>query len=1145
MLRRISTLIILSLLVVAFFAMTAAAASEYVPTKRVSNPMVSKVMQYALPYPDESVFELSSSGKDITPSSLGIANPPGSASPGRRLGFTWYDYQHNGTMGRQVTWGTDPVTGPVVHFDWMFLPTAVIANDRAYQYSAYINNANTMLAPVTVQPSGEYAGYVGIDVTKTITGSGSANKAVLAGHNNQGSGYSCHFYWDFSPAFGFFSANSRIPDATQMWSAQTGAEYTIWPTMRYQDVAGNTPVTHAFAQASMPTAADPQAVYYFRKVGANETGTWDFPPKIVDTIFDISQDVACSDISGKVALVWTANRCPDLDACDICSDNTGNEAQGSVQWDNDIYYMISDDFGASWNDRVNLTKNRRDEAGYRPYTDLSALITTIPTTEDLAIGWSGRVWTGTEAVDGGRLACRMFAWSEGLGFNTNHADGLPRGNIRTVADLNWDQTTCNGGSWQMNGTKMSISECNGKLYFLWVQFNDIPNGVEDDCAQRGIDGSDVVGAANGELFLSVSNDRTGLLWDGARNLTNSYTPGCDSASGLGGRCDSDHWPSMARYGSNLFTNVHDSIKVDPSGGSYTGGYYLPVEYIADQTAGGIVQDEGTWQPADVVWFQLACVDPVPTKSLTLDRNEIAFPEYCKPNATKAYTIVAENTGNANLTANYSVAVTSGHPGGSITFQGGASGSISVNAGLANTLPTTLSLANGLISAQGELTGTVTFSGDFIQSPLVFPISFWIADTIIFPEFDTLYADDNAKAPYLALTIGNNGNMGNQGVGHVNLDYFDYGDCDVYDEETEDDPYPGDASIYLYDGSKVICWYNADADSIECNYSMFDHNWLTGGFFPGESFFDVAPGWITGTCAANIKGAQFFTRDTSIMIEQYIFAPTDVDNPQFMVQAAKFTNLTASTITGLAIGEAIDWDIPSDSASWNNDGFDFGRQLMYQVGGEYDAVSQCQANDRRYGGLAVKDVLVNGASKAPWGLYCMDNATQVYPLGHFDEDSLWNHMEDFAGYTSADSTDNDLHMVVTFGDGGADSRVDLAPGDEYIVVTVMVTGKDGEADFLAAVDEGLAWADCLFGGGPVTCCLLRADINHDGVGPDIGDLVYLVNYMFNGGPPPPCNDPSFGYMEADVNGDGVGPDIGDLVYLVNYMFNGGPAPVPCP
>jgi hypothetical protein len=33
---------------------------------------------------------------------------------------------------------------------------------------------------------------------------------------------------------------------------------------------------------------------------------------------------------------------------------------------------------------------------------------------------------------------------------------------------------------------------------------------------------------------------------------------------------------------------------------------------------------------------------------------------------------------------------------------------------------------------------------------------------------------------------------------------------------------------------------------------------------------------------------------------------------------------------------------------------------------------------------------------------------------------------------------------------------------------------------------------------------------------------------------------------DINGDGLfEPDIADLIYLVTYMFQGGPPLVPCP
>ncbi len=71
-----------------------------------------------------------------------------------------------------------------------------------------------------------------------------------------------------------------------------------------------------------------------------------------------------------------------------------------------------------------------------------------------------------------------------------------------------------------------------------------------------------------------------------------------------------------------------------------------------------------------------------------------------------------------------------------------------------------------------------------------------------------------------------------------------------------------------------------------------------------------------------------------------------------------------------------------------------------------------------------------------------------------------------------------------------------------------------------------------------CCELRGDIDHNGGEPDIADLVYIVSYMFSGGPEPPCIE------EADIDGNGSDPDIADLVYLVTYMFQGGPAPVPC-
>ena len=72
-------------------------------------------------------------------------------------------------------------------------------------------------------------------------------------------------------------------------------------------------------------------------------------------------------------------------------------------------------------------------------------------------------------------------------------------------------------------------------------------------------------------------------------------------------------------------------------------------------------------------------------------------------------------------------------------------------------------------------------------------------------------------------------------------------------------------------------------------------------------------------------------------------------------------------------------------------------------------------------------------------------------------------------------------------------------------------------------------------GQITFGLLCADIDGNGTAADIADLLYLVNYAFNSGPPP------VNMAMANIDGDD-GITIGDIVWLVTYMFDHGPAPV---
>jgi hypothetical protein len=69
--------------------------------------------------------------------------------------------------------------------------------------------------------------------------------------------------------------------------------------------------------------------------------------------------------------------------------------------------------------------------------------------------------------------------------------------------------------------------------------------------------------------------------------------------------------------------------------------------------------------------------------------------------------------------------------------------------------------------------------------------------------------------------------------------------------------------------------------------------------------------------------------------------------------------------------------------------------------------------------------------------------------------------------------------------------------------------------------------------------MRGNIDQDPAGTiSVSDLVYLVTFMFSGGPAPVC------FLEADVNASGV-LDVSDLVWLVSYMFQSGYPPYLCP
>jgi hypothetical protein len=163
----------------------------------------------------------------------------------------------------------------------------------------------------------------------------------------------------------------------------------------------------------------------------------------------------------------------------------------------------------------------------------------------------------------------------------------------------------------------------------------------------------------------------------------------------------------------------------------------------------------------------------------------------------------------------------------------------------------------------------------------------------------------------------------------------------------------------------------------------------------------------------------------------------------------------------------------------------------------------------------------------------------------DGDEVVDALDNCPALANADQSDTD--------NDGAGDLCDVCPGyDDFVD-----TDQDGHADgcdlcpgyddFADGDDDTVPdscdncpdlpnsdQADSDGNGVGDACQAVCGDANGDGLA-NVGDAVFMIAYIFNGGAPP---DPE---CAGDANGDG-NPNVGDAVYLIAYVFNGGPPPV---
>lgn len=1006
-------------------------------------------------------------------------------------------------MGRMIDWRNP---NPQVHMAYNQMP--VLYSFRSISYNVY--NPNSQSWPqgpdngcILTNTFSGWSGFVNIDVNPS-------GEAVIAGHVfNRPEFYPTDsarttVFKDLVSASCMFTY-SQVPNELAHYGALNPEYNFMWPKFEYH-IFGDDTVLYAFSSEgeTYNNSTEWRALTLYRMNSADLNGTWQ--AFTLDTVDFINQDITASRVSPRVACCWLRT------------------AAEGVYRNNDVWYLISNDMGATWEtyNKINVTDYQPDEEGYRAWLELSCL---FDTNDDLHIVWNACKYYGDRKPASGR-AGRLFHWSEYTAY------------INTVTSFEWDplRNCGQGGANSLNISRVSISECDGRLYIIWNQFGDPDNGDSIDCANPNVVPSHE--SYNADIYLSVSTNLSGYAWDKARNLTNTKTPGCDDNTF--NECANEVWPSMSRYGmDNLDFMLEmsdwppEAMSVDPSYGYYSGSHYLDVMYVNDVVPGmsdAIPEDnDGVPYNNPIKWFRLPCVDPIPGPVLFMTPTSIAYPEYTRHGEEKVYSIFLENLGNVDLNAlvfcekdTYSsynwlyinktyLSIPAGY---------GNKDSLEVvlnKYGVINYPGTVVNLV-GRVGVEWNQGGTMDTS--FVE------IDFYVADTIAGIAWDTISTN------HINLVVSSNGNMGHQSAGEVNMDFYNTLDCDNYMY----DYYSGNSKIYLNDASPIIlsAEISGSDTSVTASWSIFNSDLASENIFKPVTGHST-PQHMDETAYEGFHTGTFITVDSTLAIEKDYYAPKE--DVSFIIQCMKIFPYDGAAHVDVTIGEAYDWDIPSDSGVYNYSDVSIINQILYMVGGEWDDLSldsiECIDNDLRLGGAVFIGYYTNHEYNADpsvlnqgylySGYAALNSEFQhPYPAGELDPLEVYRKMVANSGFEVLPYEIKDQHIVLTFFE-----KYDFSPTDTLYIWSALASVYNGDDnDLFYQLDSAKNWfAEVLQQGSG--CPGVCGDFDNTG-DVNVVDLIKLINWFYLEGDPP--------YIQCVADVDGVGGiSNNDVISMIDYIY----------
>ncbi len=1013
---------------------------------------------------------------------------PAPQPPGDTVGITFYDYWQNGSVSRNIAY--NPGNG-IVHFAWMYWPAD--AGPRNVRYNAFDPAASTWVYPGSPgeDPGRNVsdfvnAGFNSVDVTST-------GAAVVYWHEGlYGDAFSTCYGWDIDPPAGSFNkiiappvgtANAENCQGVQSGSLEIDSRY-IWPKGVVDQVEGST-VQHIIATESplySPDTAEIRSYIYYRFVNdmlseCNATADDTLGVYIAEG-YTVNPVVVQDPASDRVAIIYLQPLYPDtLNPDDDCK---------WTQWQHDVAFLESTNGGESFLDQTAAYTNVTDytEGGslttsqikYKAYADVTAL---YDHNSNLHIVWNTPVFDPTDPEYPCLPHYGTVLW---------HWDSFSQ-SISLVYDGSIPDSFYTSGEYSPFPAftraiaKPNLAECDNKLYVSFTRFGGHP-----DTTQGGIDeniGGDYGdnNVLNGDIYLIASSDG-GATWgpDGAvPDYDVQITAGTGNAVRKGTAVDiTNTWTENCSAGDCHNENFASLAR-------YSTGN-LHIVYLDDNHAGYGVRGENNSEITRnaVMYMTYDCFSPevIFSYAITPDTSEGSFFFPIAPNGapdctigyTNSFSVSIRNTGNTPIdyvVSNNETWLIPSSTGGTIA------------AGIDPVAD--IDFAIGPVDSEGDYNDNITINltssaGD---AELVYHIDVVVACSYFIPDYQILSTGCWSAGLWNVPRAGT-AQRGDDG----NMFWFI------------------DSLAPMYDGGAIITY--AD-DVSQTFFSMYD------GSNDHVSF--VATDSLVVADSGNYEYArsEWATADACINGETDWYMPSHEDTC-VLIQRETICNNTDSAIT-VNIGEGIDWNFPDDSdGSVNESGVDISRRMVYQKGVSGSAAESC------YGGAFI-------CGDIP-GAIVLESDNRVYPNSGYVPADIGNLLATHSGFVAADSVE-DLNSVFIVA-----QNVIIETDSCFAFCMVKASHRENLAGLQSLIDAGKAFIvdngiNCP-GCEEIGC--LPGDANGSG-GVDIDDVVYVINYIFGGGP-----EPVHDICCGDANGSGA-IDIDDVVYLINYIFGGGPVPDP--